>query len=51
MQTSGKKLPGAYGANEPKQNAANLRTKGWELMLTWNDAFKLANKPFRYNCL
>ncbi len=29
MQTSGKKLPGAYGANEPKQNAANLRTKGW----------------------
>lgn len=49
MQTSGKKLPGAYGANEPKQNAANLRTKGWELMLTWNDAFKLANKPFRYN--
>lgn len=49
MQAAGKKLPAVYGAKSPKQNAANLRTKGWELALTWNDSFQLQGNPFKYN--
>ena len=49
MLTLGKKLPAVYGAKEPKENAANLRTKGWEIMLSWNDSFTLINKPFKYD--
>lgn len=48
MLTKGKTLPGAYGAAAPKENAADLRTKGWELAVTWNDSYVVADKPFRY---
>lgn len=30
-------LPGVYGASAPKTNNAELRTRGWELELTWTD--------------
>ncbi len=30
-----------FGAKEPKENCADLRTKGWELSLNWNDSFAL----------
>ena len=49
MLTAGKKLPAAYGASVPKANAADLRTKGYELSLSWRDMFQLAGKPFSYN--
>lgn len=49
MLTAGKKLPAAYGADVPKANAADLRTKGYELSLSWRDMFQLAGKPFSYN--
>ena len=49
MLTAGKKLPAAYGATVPKANAADLRTKGYELSLSWRDMFQLAGKPFSYN--
>ena len=49
MLTAGKKLPAAYGASVPKMNAADLRTKGYELSLGWRDMFQLAGKPFSYN--
>ncbi|MGM9766102.1 MAG: SusC/RagA family TonB-linked outer membrane protein [Candidatus Cryptobacteroides sp.] len=49
MLTDGMDLPGVYGASEPKMNAADLKTKGYELSLSWRDQFKLAGKPFGYN--
>lgn len=30
-------LSGVYGADAPKTNNAELRTRGWELELSWND--------------
>ncbi|WP_084399723.1 SusC/RagA family TonB-linked outer membrane protein [Pseudotamlana agarivorans] len=42
-------LPAVYGAATPTANTANLRTKGWELDLSWNDHFKLKESPFEYN--
>jgi TonB-linked SusC/RagA family outer membrane protein len=32
--------PDILGTNAPQENAADLRTKGWELSLTWRDKFK-----------
>lgn len=32
--------PVLLGTGAPKQNAADLRTKGWELSLTWRDKIK-----------
>lgn len=49
MLTTGKDLPSTYGASLPKMNAADLRTKGYELSLSWKDMFTLAGKPFSYN--
>lgn len=48
MLTEGVALPAVYGASAPKTNTADLRTKGYELMLSWRDHFELANKPFNY---
>ncbi len=31
--------PGLLGTSAPASNAADLRTKGWELSLTWRDTF------------
>ena len=41
MLTDGEVLPAVLGASVPRQNAANLKTVGWELSLEWND--RLAN--------
>lgn len=49
MLTDGMDLPAAYGAEVPRMNAADLRTKGYELSLTWRDMFQIAGKPFSYN--
>jgi TonB-linked SusC/RagA family outer membrane protein len=49
MLMAGKTLPSVYGANSPKENAADLRTKGWEASMTWRDEFAVAGKPFKYN--
>lgn len=49
MLTDGMDLPAAYGAAVPRMNAADLRTKGYELSLSWRDMFQLAGKPFSYN--
>lgn len=48
MLVAGSPLPNVLGTSVPKENAANLRTKGWELNIGWNDQFKLAGKPFNY---
>lgn len=48
MLTDGVALPGVYGATSPKMNAADLRTKGYELSINWKDRIQLANKPLEY---
>ena len=49
MLTTSLTLPDVYGANTPKANCADLRTKGWELVLSWRDDFKLLGSNFSYN--
>lgn len=48
MLTKGKTLPKVLGTKEPKENAADLRTKGWDLTLGWKDQFRVSGKPFVY---
>ncbi|BCI61934.1 TonB-dependent receptor [Coprobacter secundus] len=49
MLTPGKTLPGVLGVSSPRQNAADLKTQGWEISLGWQDQFSLASKPFSYS--
>jgi len=49
MITAGALLPSVYGGSPPLANAANLRTKGIELNITWKDAFKLGGHDFNYS--
>lgn len=49
MLTDGASLPAVYGAKEPRANCADLRTKGWELAVSWNDQITVANSPMHYN--
>ncbi|WP_257670657.1 SusC/RagA family TonB-linked outer membrane protein [Parapedobacter tibetensis] len=46
MLTAGEQLPAVLGTGVPSQNAADLRTKGWELSLTYRDNYTVASKPF-----
>ena len=49
MLVQGNALPSVYGADAPKENSADLRTRGYEISLGWRDSFKLAGKEFSYN--
>lgn len=49
MLTAGDELPNTLGTGVPNQNAADLKTQGWELTVSWKDQFQLAGKPFRYD--
>jgi TonB-linked SusC/RagA family outer membrane protein len=48
MFTVGLPLPAVFGAAVPKGNYADLKTRGWELSLAWNDQLNTA-KPFKYD--
>jgi len=48
MLTAGEPLPAVYGASVPKENTADLRTKGYELTIGWRDSFTMGGKPFNY---
>ncbi|MCR5519710.1 MAG: TonB-dependent receptor [Bacteroidales bacterium] len=48
MLTSAMALPYVYGESAPKENAADLRTKGFELALSWKDNVSLGGKPLYY---
>lgn len=48
MLTKGATLPNVLGTGEPQENAADLKTRGWELSLSWRDRFNLAGSPFNY---
>jgi len=37
MITAGQPLPAVFGAAVPRGNFADLRTRGWELSIGWND--------------
>ena len=48
MLTTAMTLPFVYGEAAPKENAADLRTRGYELMVSWKDNVTVAGKPFYY---
>ena len=49
MLTAGEPLPAVYGYSEaPKENVADLRTKGYEITVSWRDSFTAAGSPFHY---
>ena len=48
MLTTAMTLPSVYGEAAPKENAADLRTTGYEIMLSWKDNLKVAGKPMFY---
>lgn len=48
MLAPGVDPPGVLGTKPPLQNAADLRTKGWEISVTYQDRFTVASKPFNF---
>jgi TonB-linked SusC/RagA family outer membrane protein len=49
MLMKGKTLPNVLGTDEPKINAADLTTNGWEFSLMWNDHVSLQGKRLNYS--
>lgn len=49
MLSAGATLPGVLGTSMPRENVADLETKGWELTLGWKDQIKLAGKALNYS--
>lgn len=45
MLTTGKPLPAVLGTSVPRDNAADLKTMGWELVASWKDQIN----HFKYN--
>lgn len=43
------KIPNVFGATQPLVNVADLKTKGFELAVSWTDNITVAGKPLRYN--
>jgi TonB-linked SusC/RagA family outer membrane protein len=48
MLTAGEELPGVLGSLPPSQNAADLRTKGWEMSLAYHDSYSVGGKPLSF---
>lgn len=49
MLTSSQELPAVFGASSPKINGADLRTKGYELSVSWKDSKNVLGKPLYYS--
>lgn len=49
MMMPGASLPSVYGASEPTINAADMRTKGWEIGIIWKDLVMLGGEPMNYS--
>jgi len=49
MLTTSITLPAVYGASTPKENCADIRTKGYEIYLTWKDNVKVGSKDLSYS--
>lgn len=48
MLTKAMTLPYVYGEEAPKENAADLTTRGYEISISWKDNVKVAGKPMFY---
>ncbi len=49
MLIPGAEFPSVVGTGAPQQNAADLRTKGWELSLSWRDQIGEVGYNFGFN--
>ena len=49
MLTKSRTLPAVLGAEEPRENAADLRTNGWELSLGWTDSHEVFGRSLQYS--
>ena len=49
MLCDGMQLPSVYGAQVPRQNIADMRTRGWELSVAWQDRLAVAGKLLNYS--
>jgi TonB-linked SusC/RagA family outer membrane protein len=48
MLTAGQELPGVLGTSVPRQNSSDLKTKGWEFSLAYNDSYNIGSKPLSF---
>ncbi len=48
MLTTGGTLPDVFGAAAPSENNADMRTRGYEIAVSWRDTHMVAGKPFSY---
>ena len=48
MLTAGQVLPATLGATAPKQNSADLETKGFELSMGYSDSFMVGGSPLQF---
>lgn len=49
MYLPGEPLPAVFGAAEPRENLASLRTRGFELGLSYQDSFTVGGSPLTIN--
>jgi TonB-linked SusC/RagA family outer membrane protein len=49
MLTRSRTLPAVLGTEEPRENAADLRTRGWELSAKWGDDGEVFGRSFQYS--
>lgn len=49
MLTLGRQLPGVLGASEPRENAADMRTNGWEISLGYQNSNFVAGHPLNWS--
>ncbi|GAO42708.1 SusC/RagA family TonB-linked outer membrane protein [Flavihumibacter petaseus] len=49
MLAPSQELPAVLGTTAPRQNAADLQTKGWELSVAYTNTFRVASKPLTLN--
>lgn len=48
MLTAGATLPSVLGTSSPQENAADLRTRGFELALAYNKTFQVDGSPLNF---
>lgn len=49
MLTESSLIPSTYGANAPETNNSDLRTKGYEISVTWRDNYNLLGSNLSYH--
>lgn len=49
MLTKGRDLPDVLGASEPSENAADLRTRGWEVGMNYRHSVNVGGRPMTFN--